>query len=215
MKRSFGIIVIAVLALIIVASAEAEQFNPNLMGYGGKVGFSIANVSNHPDHPDNHTGYLIGGLCNYPMTPLISFQMEILISGKGYTITNTPVYDTADNLLGTADATTILQYVEIPVLAKLTAVTTGKYRPYVIGGGFAAFLVRSKLRMDDGLYQLDYKLSNTNDLDVGGIGGVGIDLKAGQGWLFFEARYEQGVISVIKDSNYKSRALSFQAGYWF
>lgn len=215
MKRPLGIAaVLAALALLAAAPAGAEPFDPALLGYGGKLAVNITNVSNHPQNPDNNTGYLFGALASYPLTKIITFQMELLISGKGYTIPDLVVYDTADNPRGTADATAILQYLEIPVLAKLSPMV-GKYRPYLIGGGYAAFLIRSKLRMDDGLYQIDLDLNNTNDLDIGGIAGVGIDLKMGRGWFFFEARYEQGAMSVIKDESYRSRAFSFQAGCWF
>jgi hypothetical protein len=216
MKRSLHIAVAVVaLALMTVASGLAREFDPALVGYGGKIGFNIANVSNHPQKTENLTGYLVGGLCNYPKTDLLSFQIEIMFSGKGFTVPDTTAYDTGNVFLGRLDATWILQYIEMPLLAKLSPIRTGKYRPHVIGGGFAAFLVRSKLRLKDNLLQLDYDISNTNSLDVGGIGGVGIDMKAGQGWLFFEVRYERGVMSVIKDADYKSHALSFQAGYWF
>lgn len=205
----------AALALITVVTAGAEQFNPALVGYGGKLGVNIANVSNHPSHPDNHTGYLIGGLVYYPLTRLISFQMEIMISGKGFAVPDTTVYDADNNFLRRADATWIFQYLEMPFLAKLSPSTTGKYRPYIIAGGFFAFLIDSKQRMSDSMFQLDYELPNANDIDMGGIGGIGIDLKAGRGWVFFEARYEQGLVSVLKDSDFRSRTLSFQAGYWF
>jgi hypothetical protein len=215
MKTSLGIAVaLTALAVLISVPAGAEQFNSTLLGYGGKAGVNVTNVSNHPDNPDNRTTYSIGVLANYPLTRMIDFQMELLIAGRGYTIPNTPVYDTADNLLGTADATAILQYLEIPFLIKLSP-AIGKYRPYFIGGGYAAFLVRHKLRLDDGLYQIDFDLNNTNDLDIGGIAGVGIDVKMGRGWFFFEARYEQGAMSVIKDEDYRSHALSFLAGCWF
>ncbi|MDD4051108.1 MAG: porin family protein [candidate division Zixibacteria bacterium] len=216
MKRSLHIAaVVAALALITVAPGLAREFNPALVGYGGKIGFSLTNVSNHPQKTENHTGYLIGGLCNYPKTDLISFQIEIMLSGKGFTVPDTTVYDTGNVLLGRLEATWLLQYIEMPVLAKLSPIRTGKYRPYVIGGGYAAFLVHSKLRLKDNLLELDYDVNNTKGLDVGGIGGVGIDMMAGRGWVFFEIRYEQGLMSVIKDTDYKSHALSFQAGYWF
>lgn len=215
MRTSFGIVVaLAALALAFASAAGAEQFNPTLLGYGGKAGVNITNVVNHPDDPDNRTTYSFGVLASYPLMRMLDFQMELLISGRGYTIPNTPVYDTSNNLLGTADATAILQYLEIPFLVKLSPVP-GKYRPYLIGGGYAAFLVRHKLRLDDGLYQIDFDLNNTNDLDVGGIAGVGIDIKMGQGWFFFETRYEQGAMSVIKDESYRSHAFSFLAGCWF
>jgi hypothetical protein len=213
MNTTLGIVV--ALAILSVAPASAEQFDPASLGYGGKLGVNITNVSNHPDNPDSRTTYSFGVLVNYPLTRSLDFQMELLISGRGYAIPNTPVYDTANNLLGTADAIAILQYLEIPFLVKLSPMVTGKYRQYFIGGGYAAFLVRSKLRLDDGLYQIDFDLNNTNDLDVGGIAGVGIDIKMGRGWFFFEARYEQGVMSVIKDEDYRGHALSFLAGCWF
>jgi len=216
MRRSLHIAAaVAALAFIVAAPALARQFNPAMVGYGGKIGFNIANVSNHPQKTENLTGYLIGGVVNYPKTDLLCFQMEIMFSGKGFTVPDTTAYDTGNVFLGRLDATWILQYIEIPLLAKLSPIRTGKYRPYVIGGGFAAFMVHSKLRLKDNLLELDYDISNTNSLDVGGIGGVGIDMQAGQGWLFFEVRYERGVMSVIKDTDYMTHALSFQAGYWF
>jgi hypothetical protein len=216
MRRSFCIIaVVAALAQLTALPALAREFDPAQVGYGGKIGFGFANVSNHPQKTENHTGYLVGGLCNYPKNDLLSFQIEVLLTGKGFTVPDTTVYDTGNVFLGRLDATWLLQYIEIPIVAKLSPIRTGKYRPYIIGGGFAGLLVHSKLRLKDNLLELDYDIKNTNGLDVGGIGGAGIDMAAGRGWVFFEIRFEQGLISPIKDTDYKTRAVSFQAGYWF
>jgi hypothetical protein len=201
--------------LILLTSQASAEFDPGLIGKGGKIGLSIANVANHPGDPESKTGYLLGAFFNYPLIKHVSFQVEILFSEKGYRIPDTPIVDTLGNRVGTAEWTAMVSYVEIPIMAKVTLPVEGKIKPYFNIGGFAAQAVVKKERRSSIAYTIDYDLENVKNTDAGFVLGAGVDIKAGNGKVFFEARYDYSNISMLKYTKYRSRVWSFQAGYWW
>ncbi len=216
MDKGFrAVAVLLGLAVIAMTSGAVAEFNPKLVGIGGRGGFNLANVSNNPDHPDSRTGYLLGAFVNYPMTRLFTIQLELSVTGKGFKNPKSPVRDSTDSVIGTIAESWVVGYLELPFVVKLAPPTPSAYRPYLIGGGFASLLVQHKRHLDDGLTAVDEPLPYITSTDAGGIIGAGIDLKTGNGWIFFEGRFEPSLTSLAKDKSYKSRVWSVQAGYWF
>ena len=216
MDKGFrAVAVLLGLAVIAMTSGAVAEFNPKLVGIGGRGGFNLANVSNNPDHPDSRTGYLLGAFVNYPMTRLFTIQLELSVTGKGFKNPKSPVRDSTDSVIGTIAESWVVGYLELPFVVKLAPPTPSAYRPYLIGGGFASLLVQHKRHLDDGLTAVDEPLPYITSTDAGGIIGAGSDLKTGNGWIFFEGRFEPSLTSLAKDKSYKSRVWSVQAGYWF
>jgi len=203
------------LAMIGMTSGAMAEFNPKLVGIGGRGGVNVANVSNNPDHPDSRTGYLLGAFVNYPMTSLFTIQVELAVTGKGFKNPKSQVRDSLDSVIGTIAESWVVGYLELPVVVKLALPTAAAYRPYLIGGGFASLLVQHKRHLDDGLTAVDEPLPYITSTDVGGVIGAGVDLKTGNGWIFIEGRFEPSLTSLSNKWDYKSRIWSFQAGYWF
>ena len=201
--------------LILLTSQASAEFDPKLIGKGGKIGLNIANVANHPGDPESKTGYLLGAFFNYPLIENVSFQMEILFTEKGYRIPDTAIVDSLGNRVGSAEWTALVSYVEIPVMAKVTLPVEGKIKPYLNIGGFVAQAVIKRERRSSIAYTIDYDLENVKNTDAGFVLGAGVDIKAGGGKVFFEARYDYSNISMIKYTKYRSRVWSFQAGYWW
>lgn len=208
-------IVLAIAVFLLAASVSAAQWKPAEMGIGLKGGAGIADVINHKRPTDSRTAYAIGGLLNYKQNPWISFQTELLYTLKGYRLKDILVFDTAGELVGTTNAEFILGYAEVPVLAKFTPPLKGKYRPYLLAGGFMAISIYDKYRLSNETIAVDFGLANAEKVDMGATVGVGIDIKAGQGWVSFETRFDSSLLPAIKDEDQKSQALFFQFGYWW
>ncbi len=208
-------IVLVIAIFLLAASVSAAQWKPAELGLGLKAGAGIADVSNHESPTNSKTAYLVGGLLNYKQNSWVSFQMELLYTAKGYRLKNVTVLDSTGEAIGTTNAEYILGYLEFPVLAKLTPPLRGKFRPYLLAGGFMGISVNDKYRLSNEEIAIDYSLESAEKVDMGATLAVGIDIKAGDGWVFFESRFDSSLLPAIKDKDQKSQVLFFQFGYWW
>jgi len=205
-------LIIVILFLAAAVSAET-RWDIARLGYGVKAGAGTSNVEYHDLATGKRTAYCIGGLVNYEQSRILTLQMEALFAVKGYKLPGVDVLDENDVVVGQTDVEITVTYMELPVAAKLTAPFRGKFRPFLIGGGFMALAVGSRQRISSGLLAVDYGIENVETVDLGAIGGLGIDIKAGGGWLMLEARYDYSLMAAVKSEDQKSRVLFFQIGY--
>ncbi len=208
-------IVLAVSILLLAASTATAQWKPAELKLGLKAGAGISDVAYHKRSTDSRTAYAVGGILNYKQNKWVSFQMELLYTIKGYRLKDVVVRDTAGEIAGTTNAEFILGYAEIPVLAKFTPPVKGKYRPYVLAGGFMGISVNDKYRLSNETVAVDFGLENAETVDMGATLAVGVDIKAGDGWVSFETRFDSSLLPAIKDEDQKSQVLFFQFGYWW
>lgn len=208
-------IILSIIVVILPAICQAE-FNPGLIGKGFKAGVNIANVNNHED-ADSRRAYLGGAFANYPMLKNLDFQIELMLVGKGYMVKDTPVVDTLGNVIGSADWSALVTYLELPVMAKWTLPVPGKIRPFINLGGFVSQAINKKERRDlkgsDLVYDID--LNNVKTHDAGFLFGAGVDIKSGNGKVFLEGRYDYSNIAMLKYTKYRSRVWIIQVGYWW
>lgn len=201
------------MALLFFMAAPAMSQNPlERIDLGIKAGAGIGTAANFNGDADSKTGYLGGLFMNYRENRLLSLQLELLYIVKGYSLKNATVRDDANNILGQGDFEVILSYIEMPLMAKISAPLAGKYIPYLTAGGFASIRIDSKIRLIQTI-PLDFDLANSNETDFGLIGGAGIDIKAGKGKVFFETRYDLGLAKAIKNKQHRLNLIAFQFGY--
>lgn len=205
----------ALLALLSMTGVVHSAYDPGLLGKGGKLGVGAASAVDHPRTTKRTTTYMGGLLLNYPQNRLLTIQGELALVGKGYVIPDITRFDEDGQPVGKVEGKAILTYLEMPILAKVMIPAGDKYMPYLSGGFFGAFLLSKRLRLSDIAASLEFTLTSAQKFDAGVLAGAGIDLKAGEGKVFFEIRYEAGMLKVIRNENTKTRLLSFQAGYWF
>lgn len=207
-------IVRAALIVLAAASTATAQWKPAELGLGLKAGAGISDVAYYKHPTDPRTSYALGALLNYKQNRWFSFQMECLYTIKGYRLNDVQV-DTGGITVGTSDVDIILGYAEFPVLVKITPPVKGKFRPYLLGGGFMAISISDKQRLSYETVAVDFGLENAETVDMGAVIGAGIDIKAGRGWVSFETRFDSSFLPAIKDQDQKSQALFFQFGYWW
>jgi hypothetical protein len=208
-------IILAVSIILLAASTASAQWKPAELGLGLKVGAGISDVANSTKPTDTRTAYVVGGMLNYKQNSWVSFQMELLYTLKGYRRKDVIVRDSTGEMVGTTNAEFILGYAEVPVLAKFTPPIKGKYRPYLLGGGFMGISIYDKYRVSNDLVAIDFDLENVEKVDMGATVAVGIDIKAGDGWVSFETRFDSSLLPAIKDQDQKSQVIFFQFGYWW
>ncbi|WP_281166893.1 porin family protein [Segetibacter koreensis] len=219
---------------------------------GAKAGISIPDLKGNNEQSKGYTsrrGIYAGLAVNFKLTPLISLQPEINFSPQGGQRRGLqPVPSEAFRGTGLPPGTdlyarfkseTILNYLEIPLLAKLTFGTKLKY--YACFGPHIAFLLQAKTKTSGNsllyldpsgstaLMQYGYVLppvsfNNTVNIkesiktvNAGIQGGGGLQYPIGHGNIFFEGRAIIGLTNIQThpqtDGENKTGSLAAAVGY--
>lgn len=183
-----------IIGLLITASLQQAHAQAN---FGLRAGLNYTNLNDKANNfdPDSRTGFMVGGYLNIslPMSP-ISIQPEATYSQKGYE---------------TGGATVKLNYLEVPVLAKIN-IAPGPISPHVYLGPYAGFVVNSEVSGSGVTFNI-----NDAQTDYGGIIGAGADINAGVTKLNLSVRYGFGLTDAIESIQGKNSTLSLVAGLSF
>jgi hypothetical protein len=162
-----------------------------------------------------------GGLVAFAgISEIFGVQMELFYSQKGVKITATQ-----NNT--TAKVWTTVNYLEIPVLARLTYSNKG----FILFGNFGPAVgigLNARLATDPDMgfnSEIKFEEGGLTQVDIGVVVGAGVGYRLGTGQLFLDLRYEYGltdinnVSSSVKDNpDYESnmnRNFGISVGYLF
>ncbi len=112
--------------------------------------------------------------------------------------------------------TVLLDYVEVPVLARFHYNLTSIIKPKVVGGFFTAFRANAEVVQNDG-DRIDLN-DVTNAVNFGLAAGVGSDILVHSTSISLQIRYSVGISSIFKESfsgNEKPGFLSLLVGFRF
>ncbi len=207
MRSTRAFVFAAVCTLVVIASTDALA---ELHVSGGiKGGINIANLHG-ADAKDTEsiTGFAAGAFFILKITDFFAIQPEILLTRKGAE-GDTSIYH------GEVE----LNYIEIPVLLKLSIPAHARIRPsLLIGPALAANLsarakggsnsIRGETEIDDWVKDTDFSL----------VFGADVDFDLGSARLLIDGRYTLGVTSIDDtdlEKDFKTGALSIAAGIAF
>lgn len=195
---------------MIVSYGLIHQVNAQSpIDFGVKGGVNIANLSSDDDL-DSRTGIHAGLVLDFSL-PLLPIGVE---SGIYYTQKGAEFTEEGITVTGKLD------YIEVPVLAKISLGPPGPFSPHVVVGPYAAFNTKAEFEASSGSASLSEDFSDqTSDLDFGAIAGVGADFNLGLTKLNVSARYSYG-FSNINDSDFEvdeenNRVFMISAGIMF
>ncbi|MDF1695045.1 MAG: porin family protein [Saprospiraceae bacterium] len=209
--------------------ASTLSFAQVNIGIKGGLNFSDARADVFIDAvnnaPSTYTSFVYGAVAEVQVSKGLSFQPELLFTQKGFTVDE----GTSLNVLGLdipvgARATTSINYIETPLLAKLK-LGTGNVNFYGIAGpslGYATSATiqpKVTLLIDFNLPEVNVDLSDNiyNRTDISGILGAGAEYKTGTGKLFTDLRYQHSFSNIISDPiadiSVKNSGYQFSAGY--
>lgn len=165
------------IAGIVTTTAQAQSI-------GIKGGINIADFVNADYDTDRRVGGIIG--LSFDFTPEdVPFGVE---SGIYYTRRgiDSPEFN-ASSLR--------MDYLEVPLMAKVYFSTDVPVRPHLLGGAYAAYNLDSELELqDDSTVDISDEI---RDLDFGILFGVGTDFNVEGIGLSLQARYTMGLTSVF------------------
>lgn len=190
--------------------SNPQERRPDL-GVGIRAGVSFAQfigsdassaIAEHSEKPFITVG--IAGLVG--VHEWLSIQPEVLFMSKGRR--------TSSN--GVPIGTFYIDYVEIPLLARVEVPITEQVVSYAFAGPALGLLLRFQLKSEvDGT--LTDRTDQAKRLDLSGIAGLGIQVAlTGPHGLVLEARYDRSFTRFLKtEEDIKNRAFAFMLGYQY
>jgi len=160
-------------------------------------------------------GVVAGVLAVLPVSPVFSFEPEIL-----YTMKGASAHD-LDDPASTGELR--MSYIQIPVLARfeLAAATVGP-KPYLYAGPALAFKTSCNFEVHDQGFNLsadcqqfesaDLKFNST---DFSLIGGIGVAFKTGGHTVSIAARYDHSLSKLSDNLDLKHRVISLVGTFEF
>lgn len=175
-------------ALLIAPAAHAG------MSYGLKAGIGVSHVNADLFDTDNRTGF-VGGLYGaFELSPNIAVQPEVLFVRKGAQLFSTDV-TIGGITFGSVGTTLDVDYVEVPILLRLSMPSAGPLDLRVLGGPVGAIKVNEQLTTT-GLVGYSLSTNQVKDTDFGLAAGAAVAFKSGDLKLVAEGRYTFGLSNV-------------------
>ena len=209
--RNVVVCVVAAVLIVLASPAAAQQRE-----FGLKAGPTFTSLVFDPDDEagdyDQRVAAVFGGFAVLPLNPRFAAQFEVLYVAKGAKIP-TDLEDTS--------LTFKLNYVEIPVLARVAVTRSAKRSFFVFAG--PSFGIRTKASLEDSFNTGGGFIGNAIDVgadydrfELGLVAGGGVDIGH---WVVIDARYAWGLTDIGDNpeftSSVKNRALTFMAGVRF
>ena len=190
---------------------DADDFGDNFSYIMSDVGFTSFNLEKKVRY-----GFSLGAFLNFKVNEIFSIQPELIYIMKGVK------FDGGGYFEGYYIDTQIIfktNYIEIPLLAKLSTIEDNTINPFIIFGPSISFNTSSDLEVkvefrgesESEVTEFDY----FKDTDLNLILGGGFCTSNG---ILFDIRYNLGLVS-IDDSNdqiqIKNRTITLMLGFQF
>lgn len=202
-----GPAVLVIVMLFTTSSAFAMG-----LGLGVKLGYNSANF--YGDSPTLDESSAKGGLCggvfkSTGLLGLVAIQPELLYTQKGSKIEG-------DYQGQAATFTWKLDYLEVPLLVKLTPPIPAALKPSIYAGPVGAFKLSHSATREYNETTEEYELDDIKSFDYGAAFGISLDLGFPVGKLVFDVRYTRGMASIDDSADpedIKNQVFSFTVGY--
>jgi hypothetical protein len=160
------------------------------MAAGLKTGLNVATLyGDDIEESDARIGFCLGGFSSLNLAKNFALQGEVLYTQKG-------AYD-EEYVLGELLKTTIkVDYLELPLLAKLVLPTGGGLVPSVYLGPAVAFEMGSSFEFELGGLKVEGDLTDVKDVDIGLVLGTGLGFGPGPIGFLLDFRYTAGLVSI-------------------
>jgi len=203
-------LVLAVLLLALPATGRAQ----GAMEWGVKGGLNVSGLRGGGGAFDTKRGVVAGGFGVFDFAPEFGVEVDALFSMKGAKIMG-PGLTPSGNPTGLFTAGFfILDYLEVPILARLNAPVYGRLSPHFYAGPTIAIKIGARAQYS-GAPGVDLDAART--LDSGLALGVSADLALGARKLVLDARYGVGLTNAFNwaGPDLKNDAFSLMAGVTF
>lgn len=205
-SETFLIWTCLVVSLLVISAGEASG---QVTGAGVRAGVNVSTMNSsggRGEAPvDPQARGVVAGYLTWRLFPWLELQPEAAYSLKGGKTDESGVA-----------AKALLDYLEVPIVARVTRGAAGARRVYGIGGGAVAVLLRARTRAAFGGATEEIDISeDVETLDWGVVVGGGVELGA----MVIDLRYTHGLRDIDADRSdqvkVRNRAASLTAGLRF
>ncbi len=182
MKRFMFAFLVAAMMLLLVSPLCAKGIMIGLKGGLSEANLNGDAVTNNSYKP----GFVGGGFLCYDVTDIFSIQPEVLFVMKG------AKFDSAE--VSFKDK---LDYIEVPILVKVTLPVSGKIKPSLYAGPTFNFVMSAK--QVDG-EEIDFK-DQISSMDFGIAAGAMLAYQMEMASIFVEGRYDVGLKTIVKNAD--------------
>lgn len=208
-------LILVVSAILLVFTLSTASVSAQGLTGGLKAGMNIANIHGDDveDMWDSKIGICAGGFITCRLSDLFAIQPELLFTMKGA--------KAEEEVFGeTMKVTMKMNYLEIPVLAKLSIPTPGTVKPSLFVGPSLAIKLSGKAKVEYAGESAEADIEELKSTDFGLVFGGGIDFALGQGKLTVDARYTLGLTTTREpedeeEVDVKNGVISIMVGYSF
>ena len=205
MKR----LVVTMFAIVLMVTlCSSSVFAGGLTGKGVKGGLNFANFHGEDTEGMNlnsKMGFCAGGFITYSINDVLAIQPEVLFTMKG------TKWET-----GVATITYSLNYLEIPVLVRLSMPNQRSVVPSLFVGPYLAIKLSSEAKLESGGVSEDLDWGeDVKATDFGVVCGGGVDFALGSMKVTVDARYTLGLASMYEsdaDTDVKNGVISLMVG---
>ncbi|MBC7450410.1 MAG: PorT family protein [Cytophagales bacterium] len=205
---------ILLLILITISATASAQIR-----LGVRAGLTFNDLlyiqTQDPDLKSNSTDLIhfnAAAVANYKINTFFSLQTEFIYTTLGKDYTQHTYYT---NMFGDVythytDVKIRLQYFEIPLLAKFTVFGNNKANLDILAGGFAGYTLLAKQKTGDASFQ-----NVSNDYTAWNAGvTLGLGLSIMKQRMFFEMRFNRGLVDINKNTNVHTSQGMYTVGYY-
>ncbi len=188
--------------------ASAQYFGIGLRGgiNLSNVNYSSSSLSGAISQSSN-LGYQGAIVSEIGLNKFFSIVPELVLSNQQFKIKEVPSNTDPNEKY---DVTYKLNYVNIPLLARLT-LRTDLLKIYANTGPQLGFFTNGTVVSTGGSY-VSPSSSTINNNDFAWVFGGGVGVKVGAGWLFADARYTVGVSKFNKESLFPGGEVDMKSG---
>jgi hypothetical protein len=192
--RWSSFLVLSAATVLVAATATAGA-----VGFGFKGGLSVATLrgslpSDAVVQNSSKLGLGVGAWVAIPLGPTLSLQPELNYVQKGTSLGSIDLTDPFGAIIGTAEVLEAVDYLELPVLLRVSFPGAGRLSPYLVGGPVVGFLMSQQLRIT-GTISFGTDIDFFKSTDLGAALGAGLELGRGPFRGTFETRYTMGLTS--------------------
>ena len=221
-----GKIILIAISLLMISSVIFAQ---GITAKGVKGGLNIATLTgDDAEDEKSKIGFAFGGFLTYEVNKMFSLQPELLFTMKGTKFEFEYIEDYGSfQYYYKQEGSWNLNYLEIPILAKLNIPMEGNIKPNVFLGPALGFNLSATFDSDwedkgyeDGVLVFEDSGGVNDDIedyikgvDFGLVFGAGVDF----GQISVDARYNFGLSTIADegDAEIKNSVISIMLGYAF
>jgi hypothetical protein len=198
-----GITIVALALAMVPVSAQRVL--------GLHAGVSVATLHGSDiTGASSRVGVNIGASLTFPVAHVLGIQVGADYAQKGAKV----------DVPGVGTGTFAVDYIQVPVLLRVGIPSAGAFGAHLLVGPSVSLQAKCSVKASGGGVSGSVDCSSagvdTKTVDVGAMGGVGVDLGLpGKLDISVDALYNLGFSSIAKDGDAKTRAFTIQAGVGF